>query len=229
MVERTVSWEFIFVAAVLAGTIMVGMFFMGQELSEQKVNALQHQLDQFSRNQRAQDLSRQMALTLPEKNCAALNIAVQHTITDVKDLQDKVATYEQSRKLKNSEFRDLKQRYMNLLLEYWITTKQVEETCGSNVTKILYIYEDPDVCPRCADQGVVLTHYRQKYEDRLLVFPLDASLGMRPINLIVDAYNIETYPALIISGGKYAGFKNKEELGTILDSYIQGNATGEVS
>lgn len=207
---------------------MGGMFLMGQELSERKVSSLQEDIEQFNQEQNSQDLARRLALSLPQKNCEALNIAVRQTITDVKNLQDKVASHERSRKLRNGEFDTLKKRYMNLLLEYWITTKQVEETCGSDVVKVLYLYEDADVCPTCEDQGVVLTHYRQRYEDRLLVFPLDASLDMRAINLLENAYNVDTYPTLVIDGDKYEGFKGREALGDILDDYIETNSTEEM-
>lgn len=227
MVERRVSWEFLFVALVLTGALMLGMFFMGQALSERKVSTLQKELEQFNQEQNSQELSRQLALNMPEKNCEALNIAVRQTITDVEQLQNRVAAYEESRKLENGGFNLLKKQYMNLLLEYWITTKQVEEACGSDVVKVLYLYEDPDVCPRCGDQGVILTHYRQQYDNRLLVFPLDASLDMRPINLLVDAYNVDNYPTLIIEGDKYEGFKDREAFGNILEGFLQENSTAE--
>lgn len=226
MVERRVDWEFLFVALVLTATIMVGMFYMGQELSDQKVDSLTQQMERLTVERESQDLSRRLAENLPTNNCEALNAAVRQTIADVESLRKQVATYEQSQKIDNPDFKLLKKQYTNLLIEYWLTTKKIEERCGSNIVKVLYIYADQRQCERCKDQGTVLTKYRQQYDDQLLVFPLDSTLDLPTVNVLIDAYNIDQYPALIVQGDAYTGFKGHDAFGTLLDGYLNRNATG---
>lgn len=219
--DRTVQWEFIFVALVLTVALMSGMFFMGQALSDEKVTDLSNTLETFAVERRSQDLSRQLAENLPQNNCKALNVATSQTIDDIRGLRNNMEVYEQARKLENSQYDLLKEKYTNLLLEYWLTAKKIEDMCGSDIVKVLYIYSDQSECPACADQGTILTKYRQKYDKQLLVFPLDATLDMKPVTLIENAYGIDSYPALIIDEQYYEGFKSDEELGEILEQHME--------
>ncbi len=228
MVDRYISFEFILAALILTVSIFGGIFYASQLLSEEKVSRVEHSIERFNVEQNSQELSRRLAGNLNGRNCEALNIAVRQTGEEIRDLQQRVADYEQSSKLEQEEFTLLKKRYMNLLLEYWLTTKEVERQCGSDVTKVLYLYTDD--CELCPDQGTLLTYYLQVYGDRLIVFPLDASIGSRPVQMLEDAYGIERYPSLVIDGEVHEGFHDRDELGELLDTYInstEGNLTGE--
>ncbi|MDY6776606.1 MAG: hypothetical protein SVQ76_00710 [Candidatus Nanohaloarchaea archaeon] len=223
MVERRVSWEFILVALIFTGAIMGGIFFMGKALSQAKIDRVENEIQEFNVERDSQELSQKIATSLPGNNCEALNVAVRQTVGDVQELQEKVSRYESSRRLRNGDFKLLKKRYMNLLLEYWLTARKVEKQCGSEVVKLLYLYADPANCPRCQDQGVIISSFKRQYGNRLLVFPLDTSLDMAPINLLIGSYDIQEYPAMIVEGNVYSGFMSKEELGNVLDDYM--NAT----
>lgn len=224
--KRKVSWEVIFVAAVLTGTIMIGMFFMGVALSDEKVGQLGDRLEQFAIERDAQDLSRRIAANLPRNNCRALNVATRQTIADIARLQRDVEAYDDAQKIGNSEYLRVKKQYTNLLLEYWLTTQDIEEMCGSNIVTVLYIFSSSEQCPRCTDQGAILTKYRQRYDERLLVFPLDATLDMRPVNLIMDSYNVSSYPVIIIEDEYYEGFIGDERMGTILQEHLANITNG---
>lgn len=227
--ERRVSWEFLFVAFVLTLTLMAGMFFMGQALSNEKVDRIGQALETFGVEQTSQDLSQRIAKNLPHNNCRALNVATRQTIDDIRQLRDDMQLYEQARKLGNEDYTILKKQYTNLLLEYWLTAQEIETMCGSDIVKVLYIYSDRSECPRCSDQGTILTKYRRMYDDRLLVFPLDATLDMKPVNLILDSYDIETYPAIIVDDTYHEGFINDEELGNILEQQMAANTTNQTA
>ncbi len=220
MVERNTDWGVVVVAVILTATVMAGIFYLGNMLSDEKITSIEQDLKSFSIERDSQDLTRRLAENLPEENCKALNVAIEQTVQDVTELQDKVAQYEESRKLQTAEFTSLKKQYMNLLIQYWLTVKKVEENCDSETTTVLYLYANDPQCPRCDDQGTILTHYRQQYGEKLLVFPLDSTLNMRPINLLISSFNITEYPGLIIEGDVYQGFKDRDDLGNILKNYI---------
>lgn len=224
MAERRVHWEFIFVAFVLTVTIMAGMFFAGQALNERKVNGLQSDVTELAIEREAQDIARRLADRLPRNNCEALEVATRQTIEDIRNIRTNMQTYEQSRKLSGEGFTTLKKRYTNLLLEYWLTAERIDEQCDSNVTTILYLYSDKEQCPRCTDQGTVLTKYRRMYEKRLLIFPLDTTLGMRHVEMIISAYNITRYPAIIVEGRLYQGFQDNAAMRRILDRHMNASA-----
>ncbi|MCJ7478588.1 MAG: hypothetical protein MUP63_00225 [Candidatus Nanohaloarchaeota archaeon QJJ-7] len=222
MVERRLSWEFIFIAIIITGAIMAGMFFLGLNLSEIKVNELEEDVERFQIEQKSQDLTLQMSENLLKQDCQAMEAMVQETTKEVGDLQQQVATYEQTNRLGNNGFL-LKERYMNALIEYWTMVERVNEECGSEVLSVAYIYHDSDKCPRCEDQGTLLSSYKQQYGENLLVFPLDASLDMKHINTLIEAYDVERYPALIINDTAYEGFKDREALGNILETHMEEN------
>jgi len=98
--------------------------------------------------------------------------------------------------------------------------RRMEERCNQNVTEVIYIYSEG--CPDCEDQGTVLSYYREQYPDKLAVHPLDADLGMKHVSFIESLHGIERYPAMIVEGEPYQGFKNKEQFGEILRSHGDG-------
>lgn len=220
MAERHIHWEFIFVAFILTATIMAGMFFAGQALSDSKVTGLAATVNELSVEREAQDIARRLADTLPQNNCEALNVASQKTISDIRNIRKQMETYEEARKLSNDAFITLKKQYTNLLLEYWLTTERIDQRCNTNITTILYLYQDDALCGRCVDQGTVLTKYRQRYDQSLLIFPLDATLGMRHVDMIRSAYNVTRYPTIIVEGERYQGFQDDAAMGRILEQYI---------
>ncbi len=218
--DRRVSWEFLFVASVLTVTLMAGMFFMGMALSEEKVKQIEDDLEEFAIERNTQELSQRIATSLPQYNCEALNVATQQTIEDIDDLRQDMEIYEQARKLEHGEYQRLKRQYNNLLLEYWLTTQEIEDMCGSDIVKVMYIYSDKQECPACGDQGTILTRYRREYDNRLLVFPLDATLDLKTIDIIQQSYGIDTYPAIIVGDTYYEGFIGYDRMGEILEEHM---------
>ncbi len=223
MVERKVSWEFLFIALLMTGAIMGGIFYVGNMLSDQKVSSLSADIERFAATQSEQEMSRRLARVIPGNNCHALDIAVEQTASEVRDLQETVATHEEARKIDNAEFRDLKKQYMTLLLERYLTTLEVTERCDRQVVPVLYLYEDTEDCARCDDQGIVLTDVLQERDD-MIVFPLDTTLGMQPIDLIVESYNVTTYPSLIVGGERYGGFQDRDTVADIVDRHAGGGS-----
>lgn len=225
MVERSLSWEFLLIALIMTGTIMAGIFYIGTVLSDQKVASIQGDLQRFAVEQDAQEMSRRIARELPGDNCRALTIAVEQTADAVQDLQDTVATYEKARKLSNEQFTVVKKRYTNLLLERWLTTNAVEDACGRSTVSILYFYEDPERCPACEDQGIVLTDVLQERDD-FISFPLDTGLDMQPVNMLLEAYNVSTYPTLVVEGDVYRGLQDRDDVDRIVESHLNATEAG---
>lgn len=227
MVKKELSVGTVLIAGAITLVVMTGIFFIGSALSRSKVRSLETDVNEFNIERDAQEISQRMAENLPNKSCEALNIAVKQTVSDVTELQKKVTRYEENRKIEDESFDTLKKQYTNLLLEYWLTTKKVEEMCGAETVKILYLYSDEQSYEGCEDQGTILTHYRKEYDDSLFVFSLDSTLGLRSVDLLVDAYDIEKFPAMIIDGDLYEGFRSKEEIGGLIEKYMgRINATG---
>ncbi len=221
MVDENLNIGTVIIAVALTVVLMSGIFFFGIMLSDEKVSGIEDEIRSFEVERRSQEISRQVAQELPEKSCEALELAVEQTISDTQELADEVVMYEENRKIEDEEFELLKKEYTNVLLEYWLLTEQIEEMCGSDKIKLLYFYSEEQECPACEDQGTIISHYREKYDETLLVFPMDTTLDMRPINIMEETYDMGTYPVIKINGDVYEGYMDKEELGEVLEEYIE--------
>ncbi len=221
MVDKKLNTGTVIIAVALTVVVMSGIFFLGTQLSQEKGTGIQRQIDSFETERRSQELSRRLASdVLTEKSCDALNIAVEQTVDDVQDLGDDVQRYEENAKIGLDQVNELKMEYTNSLIDYWLLVEEVDDLCGTDTVRLLYFYSDDYSCPDCGDQGAVLSHYREVYDGDLLVFPLDATLDMRHTNILLETYEIEEFPSMKINGEIYQGFRDKEEMGEILEDYM---------
>ncbi len=221
MVESNLNIGTVIIAVIVTALLMSGIFYLGSILSDEKLEAIEGDLREFEVERRSQEISRSIAENLPERNCDALNLAVEQTIKDTQNLEDEVIRHERSNKINSENFELIKKEYTNVLLEYWLLTEKVKEMCDSDTVTLLYFYSDEQECPECSDQGIILSHYRDKYDENLLVFPLDTTLDMRPINILVDTYDMEVFPVIKVEGEMYEGFITKDELGEILERHVE--------
>ncbi len=228
MVEKNLTIGTIIIAVALTAVITSGIFYFGAVLQDRKVEDMVGDLERFEIERRSQDISRSIAGEIPGKDCEIMDASISWAISNLGDLEDKIEDHEDAARLQGDGFQMLKREYTNLLLEYWLLTREAEEKCGLNTTRILYFYGDEELCPRCPDQGTILTHYRKEYKDELLVFPLDVTLDMDPINLLVSAYVLDedgdaVYPTLKIEEEVHRGFIDKDQLGSVLEEHINNN------
>lgn len=219
MVERKVDWEYLVLAFFVTVLLMMSILYLGSGLSDHKVNSLRDDVKQIEVEQRSHSLGLQLAESVEGQKCEAMTRWVESSVPEIKNLRQEVAAYESSSKVENKDYKLVKKRYMNLVIQNLIEVRQMEERCGEDRINIVYIYTKND-CGRCDDQGTVLTYYRRNYEDSVLVHPLDTDLEMKSIQFMENFYNIEQYPALIIEGEVYEGFQDREKLGEILEQNL---------
>lgn len=225
MVDRKVDWEYLVLAFFVTVLLMTGIFYLGTGLNDHKVNSLRDDVKQIEVEQRSHSLGLQLAESVEGQKCEAMKRWAESSVPEIQNLRQEVAAYESSSKVENTEYKLVKKRYMNLVIQNLIEIRQMEERCGDNRVNIVYIYTKND-CGRCEDQGTVLTHYRRSYEDEVIVHPLDADLGMKSIDFMEDFYNVTEYPVMIIEGEVYEGFRSKEEVGDIIQQNLnQTNQT----
>jgi len=63
----------------------------------------------------------------------------------------------------------------------------------------------------------LLTHYKNVYGDRLLVFPIDVDVDDEPmIKILQGQYNLSQYPTIVVDDTKFEGMLPKDQLGVLL-------------
>ncbi len=222
MVSRQLDWELLTVSALLTLLIVGGVFFFGSMLSDYKVEQLRDDIRQIEVDQRSQALTLQLSDSVETRNCASLKDWVDSSVPEIRDLRKQVAEYESSRKLNNDQYPVLKRRYTNLIIQNLIEIRQLEQNCNQNIVDVIYLYSKE--CDSCEDQGTILTYYRQKYSDQMVVYPLDTDLGMKHVEFLEKHYNVTDYPTLVIDGEPYEGFSSKQELGEIIQKRLNNTS-----
>ncbi|MFB6114781.1 MAG: thioredoxin family protein [Candidatus Nanohalobium sp.] len=212
MVKRDFDWEYVVIGILATVLVMGAVFLAGKKLSDHKVGALEKEIKEMEVDQRSQLLAYQLS-SGSDPSCRAMKKWVNETVKKSQELRRDVAQYENSRKIRNSEYTLLKKRYMNLLIQNILQVNRLEENCEKNYTEIIYFYSKD--CQVCRDQGKILSHISRNHRDTI-IYPLDTNLNMDTINYLETKYGVKKYPALVIDETLYSGFRGKEELNRII-------------
>lgn len=221
VVERKISKEKYFIAALLAFLI----FSLGLSLGIILDNARAKWAEKVTKEQEVNYASLQMQYlyltTLIESNqsCSVMRIALGESVKELSKSLDKFAQYKADAKLNKDEFNLIGRKYILDNLRYWLFARTTKDKCDMDLVTILYFYSG-NYCSQCPEQGTVLSYFKRKYEERLLIFPIDVDLeeSEAMITILKGRYNITQYPSVIIEDKRYEGIVQKEELSGLICS-----------
>ncbi len=126
-----------------------------------------------------------------------------------------VERYENSMKLDEDSFFELKERYTLSMLRSWLNVENIKGKCDADFVTVLYFYSNK-YCDTCEEQGIILSFYKEKLEGNLLIYSIDSDLDLQIVNMLKDVYEVEEYPVLVINREIYTGFRNTGEIKGIL-------------
>ena len=103
----------------------------------------------------------------------------------------------------------------------WINTIKTDRMCNNNIHTIVYLYEyDPTDLTEKAVNNVwsnVLSELKAVQGDNLILIPIAVNSNIVALNAIIESYDIEQYPAIIIDNDKVVNnVSSVEELETYL-------------
>jgi len=153
-----------------------------------------------------------------EKNmtCSYLNYKSFNLMRQANDLGSQVNDYEKANSQRTTDYVALKTDYMGLLVKNWIVLEKIKRECNSNYSIILYFYKTKDECLDCSNQGIILTHLKDKYDKDLMIFAIDSSLNAGFISLIEQSFNVTKYPSITIDNELMPGFRTMEEIEALI-------------
>lgn len=148
-------------------------------------------------------------------SCRALNSALEDSISDLGYSLDKITQYKKE-SVNDVYYETLQRKYILDNVKYWIFARKANELCSLNKVIIMYFYSDN--CAICPDQGVLLTYYKKKYEENILIFPIntDDAKTEPVIKMLLSSYDVQNFPTLVINDQRYEGMIYKEQLANIL-------------
>ncbi len=104
------------------------------------------------------------------------------------------------------------------LIQFSMISK-VRAQCVYNQTIILYFYGNCKQDKRCGQQGFVLSYINEQIDPELTIFSFDADRDVQAVKTLMDAYNVDKLPCLVIEGNTHCGLMDKTGLTTNLCEY----------
>ena len=221
MVKRSVSRERYVVAAIITGLIFLLGLSLGFLLNDQRVQLLTKE----SRLQELDFKSLQLQYLLINdltgrsvNTCNVLRVTLEESIKSLDESLERLETYQQNTPFDSEELFMLQRLYIQDNLRYWQFAERAKNECDMEFVSILYFFSQ-EKCSACPDQGVILTYYKKKFGDNLLVFPIDIDMeASEPlITLVRENYDVQKYPAIVIADTAFSGrVVGQVELGAII-------------
>ncbi len=218
-VQRSFSKQRYMIAGLITILIFALGLLLGMVVDYERVQSLEEKYYENELDYRSLQLQFSfLDFTGHDKNsCAAFEVAMKNSVTDLSDSLDKVEQYQESAKTQQESFALIQRRYILDNIRYWMVVEEAKKVCDINRLGVLYFYSN-DNCPSCPDQGVILTYYKKKYGDSLLVFPIDVDNAVKEpvLEVIMGRFNVTTLPSLVVDSETYSGVISKAELAPII-------------
>lgn len=152
-----------------------------------------------------------------EETCILLKAAFDKSVTDLGESLEKIQSYRKQSQINDIDYMLIERAYIIDNLKYWLLARQYKQECGGEYVIVLYFFSEKN-CPICPDQGVILTHYKKIYEEKLLVFPINIDLENQEssVNILSKRYNVTELPSIVVGNKKYSGVMGMDSLAEIV-------------
>lgn len=150
-----------------------------------------------------------------EDNCAVLITTLTQSVKNLGISLGKLLEWEKDATISKQELSLLKRKYMLDNIRYWLFATKNKQVCNADFIPILYFFSD-EKCSICPNQGVILSYYKEIFQDRILIFPINTDLSSEEpmIQLLMSKFNVTdpTIPILIVEKERYEGVQSTESL-----------------
>ena len=154
-------------------------------------------------------------------NCQVLATTLKNSVEDLAESLSEVIAYEEEQTTMDSRRTAIMRRYALDNLRYWLLSLESKKKCELDIVPIIYFYSTE--CSSCPNQGTVLTFFKKKFGEQVLVFPINVDLkNQEPmIEIVMSQFEINKFPTLVIDNKKYEGVVGQEQLQGIICSSLK--------
>jgi len=198
--KKNVFWEaLILTIVVFVLGIMIGVSFEKNKLDE--INRYYSESDAVLMDM----LALQKITDSGISNCSLVSEANLKFADRVYDEAILMEKYETSQKI--SEGMEITHKKYDLLRTFlWMNSIKSRETCTKDFSVVVYLYEyNTNDLAQKAVQGVwskVVYDLKQKEGDSMILIPIAVDTNVTSLDLLVDKFDIKSYPAIIINDEK---------------------------
>ena len=214
---------------IIAGVITILIFSLGLMLGLILEDYRYNIVDEINTEQEINHLSLQMQYLYLDvfrnyNNCPILSTTLKETIEDLDQSLSEVIAYEEDNENDGIKKNLIMRRYALDNLRYWLLALERKERCDFDIVPILYLYATE--CPSCPNQGAILTYFKKKFGEQVLVFPINLDLRNEEpmIEITIKQFNLTKFPTMIIDNKKYEGVIPKEKMGELICNSLQNSS-----
>ncbi|MFC1753094.1 hypothetical protein ACFL96_06825 [Thermoproteota archaeon] len=184
---------------------------LGSYFSSQKLDNIDELSQQLQLNTMGTEIQ---FLLISERPCEFLNSS--ELTEELYQIGARLDFMESEMGQTNQQVLGLKEYYHLLEIRHWLFLKKSKEQCKSDYDLILYFYSNKGDCPKCKDEGNVLTYLHNKYPD-LNIYSFDFNIDNPALKTIKALYEVEgELPIMIIDEETYNGFMTSVEIEDIM-------------
>ncbi len=195
--KKRVFWEALFLTIVvfLFG-MLIGVAFESNKIDEINDYYIQSEtsiMDAFALNSFA-DLNYESCEALVSANLDFANNVYEEALI--------LERYENAGKI--TEGMEIMHKKYDVLRTFlWVNTIKTAERCGREYDTVVYLYEsETEDLTKKATQNVwskILEDLKAEYGDKIILIPLASDKELVSLDSILEQFNIESYPAIIIN------------------------------
>ena len=215
--KKTIDYKTLISAAIISALIFGGGIFTGYVFSKERLITVETELENVINDIQNFQLQFLFLDVLGENaTCPLLEATLSEINERAYELWLKLTGHEVETGINDySKSMKLKSDYSRLLVNYWLMAEKMKKACSSNTSTVLYMFS-LNSCYECENQEFILTYFKEKYGDKILIFAVDGEFDEPSINTLRVFYDVTIYPTLVIDGKLYEGFVSQKELESIL-------------
>lgn len=204
--------KFVF-AFLIAGAIFFGGLFLGSQLTSLQI----HNITSIQEDLKTSLASLELRHDLLKQNiCGISDFGLFGA--ELGDLGRQLADVEKGFGKNKENILKLKEPYFLLEIRHFLLLQEAKNKCGNDIDLVLYFYSnDPKQCEQCDDQGYILSYLQDKigYE-KIKIYSFDIRSQSPSVQTLMDLYNVERVPLVVINDNVYNQFLTLEEIQEIL-------------
>ncbi len=228
MSKKQLSTQRSFTVLILTIVIFSLGILVGNLITNQKVDLL---VD-ITQDLQTKTLSTEVSFQILQENICATDSSFILT-EDLVELAERLDFLENELGWDHPRIVELKEQYFIVQARHWLMNKKQVEQCldeqNENESIILYFYSNRGDCPRCQQQGTVISYLHSRYEG-MKVYSFDITSPTPVVQTLIEVYQLNRaqLPAMIINEEVVQGFRNADEIITIIQSQ-QDNASSSTT
>ncbi|MBU2637516.1 MAG: hypothetical protein KJ955_00935 [Nanoarchaeota archaeon] len=169
--------------------------------------------------QNMDDLSLQLQLTYlnfldlnSSEGCKVMNAALEQSWKNLATSYGNLIKYKDSFEATDEDIRYFERNDLLNNIRYWLLLKEAKTYCElQDSVAVLFFFSETN-CDECDSQSQLLEHYKRVFNERFLLFHINMDIGEPMAQILLNQYDINSYPSIVIGVDKFSGLTGKDAL-----------------